>query len=391
VSDEALALVARAADGSMRDAQTALDQVIAFAGETISIEAVSSVLGLVGRDLLLDMIAAVADEDAAAAFALAGRAVESGYDLKLVCREMSRVVRDLMVLSIDPLRITDPDVAPEGERDRLKELGSRFSREDLLRAFDVLTRAESDIRVAAEPRYHLEMALLRWMHLRKLVPLAQLLEQLQGETGALRAGPATPRRGGTPGGRPEPSASTTGASPGAVPSTRTAPAPALGPSPPTGAPAGPKQEETAPARGDQPGNATEPGVKDRFLASIEQARAVFYRTVVAQAQRIEVTDATILFVFAPVHRVLKEQVEQNRAWLESLAERAAGRRLSVQSELLGAGARPSAPGSAKGGERPRRAEQDLRAVALGDEGVQALLGRFPAEIRLIEEIEPNKS
>ena len=60
-------------------------------------------LGLVGRDLLLDTVQAVADEDAPAAFALAGRAVEMGYDLRLVCRELSRVVRDLLVLSVDPV------------------------------------------------------------------------------------------------------------------------------------------------------------------------------------------------------------------------------------------------------------------------------------------------
>ena len=78
------------------------------------------------------------DEDAAAAFEIAGRAVELGYDLRLVCRELSRVVRDLLVLSVDPTRIQDPEIAGEGERDRLKALAGRFSREDLLRAFDLL-------------------------------------------------------------------------------------------------------------------------------------------------------------------------------------------------------------------------------------------------------------
>ena len=106
---------------------------------------------------------------------LSGRAVELGYDLRSVVRELSRVVRDLLVLSVDPSRIDDPEIASESERERLKALVSRFSREDLLRAFDVLSKAESDIRGASQPRYHLEMALLRWIHLRKLVPLTELL------------------------------------------------------------------------------------------------------------------------------------------------------------------------------------------------------------------------
>ena len=55
-------------------------------------------------------------------------------------------MRDLLVLSVDPSRIDDPEIASESERDRLKGLVSRFSREDLLRAFDVLSKAEFDIR-----------------------------------------------------------------------------------------------------------------------------------------------------------------------------------------------------------------------------------------------------
>ncbi len=175
VSDEPLQLIARDAEGSMRDAQSKLDQVIAFTGNTIGADDVTAVLGLVGRDLLLNTFQAVADEDATSAFALAGRAVEMGYDLRAVCRELSRVVRDLLVLSVDPSRINDPEIAGETERDRLKELAGRFSREDLLRAFDLLTKAEADIKNAAQPRYHLEMALLRWIYLRKLVPIEDLI------------------------------------------------------------------------------------------------------------------------------------------------------------------------------------------------------------------------
>src|SRR6266849_6394490 len=194
VGEDSLQLIARDAEGSMRDGQSKLDQVMAFTGTTITTEDVATVLGLVGRDLLLDTIEAVADEDAPASFALAARAVEMGYDLRAVCRELSRVVRDLLVLSVDPSRITDPEIAGEGERERLMALSGRFSREDLLRAFDLLTRAEAEIRGAAQPRYHLEMALLRWMHLRKLAPIEDLIAGLadSGGPNRLRQGSAGP-------------------------------------------------------------------------------------------------------------------------------------------------------------------------------------------------------
>ena len=194
VGDESLHLIARDADGSMRDAQSKLDQVIAFTGSTIGGDDVATVLGLVGRDLVFDMLQAVAGEDAAAAFALAGRAVEMGYDLRLVCRELSRVVRDLLVISVDPSRVNDPEIAGEGERERLTALGGGFSREDLLRAFDLLTRAEFEIRGAAQPRYHLEMALLRWIYLRKLVPI----EDLIAGTGSVAQGLGLKAQSSTP-------------------------------------------------------------------------------------------------------------------------------------------------------------------------------------------------
>ena len=111
VPDEALSLVARAADGSMRDAQSALDQVIAFAGTTITIEDVTTVLGIVGRDLLFDIVTGVADENPITAFTLAGRAVELGYDLRLVCRELANLARGLLLVNVDPSCAADPEVA----------------------------------------------------------------------------------------------------------------------------------------------------------------------------------------------------------------------------------------------------------------------------------------
>ena len=180
ITDEAIALVARAAEGSMRDAQSALDQVMAFGGAEIDATTVSEVLGLVERDVLLDLLDVVADEDAARVFDVAGRLVESGHDLRHVCRELARLVRDLMVLQIDPARTEDPEFAIEGDGERLRAIASRFSREDLLRAFELVAKLEQDVKVAAQPRFHLEMALLRWVHLRKLVPLTALLDGLPG-------------------------------------------------------------------------------------------------------------------------------------------------------------------------------------------------------------------
>ena len=342
----ALLLIARAAEGSMRDAQSALDQVMAFAGKTITSEDVATVLGLVGRDLVFAIVTAVADETPAAAFELSGRAVELGYDLRLVLRELTRVVRDLLVLSVDPSRIDDPEIAAETERETLKGLVTRFSREDLLRAFDLLTKAEVDIRAAAQPRYHLEMALLRWMHVRKLVPLTELLSGVKGNVSSLPAAPAVVRK----------------------------PSPVVLPPP-------------APAKtqgSDLKAQSSEPTAKETFLAEIRKAKIFFYNTVVAQAHKIEFGPDRVTFTFLPTHRTLREQLEQNRAWLETIASTIAGKRMTIAAVQAEAPAAPE-PAKAAASAEPLK-PADLKAAAMSDAAVQAMLDVFPTEIEDVEEI-----
>jgi len=387
IDDAALMLIARAGDGSMRDAESAFDQVIAFAGDRILADDVSTVLGLVRRDLLFDIADAVAQEDGSRAFELAGRAVESGYDLRLVVRELARLTRDVLVVRIDPSRVTDSELAAEGERDRLKDLASRFSPEDLMRSFDLLTKAETDIRGSAYPRYHLEMAILRWIHLRKLVPLTDLIQGL--ESGAPRGASASPAG---------PSRSSQ-----SVPG-RAAPAAAAVPTRAAAAPRAPSvtaatvkaieareaKAEAAPAPGSngdampdvRPVAATE--IKESFLTEVRKSKKYFYGTVVAQAQRIDIDADRIVFTFAPQHRLLRDQLEQMRTWLDALASQLSGRKMTVTS-IEGAAAANAASGSSSAPPAVKDRQADLRQQALADSGVQAMLDVFAAEIKDIEE------
>jgi len=374
-SEAAVALIARAAEGSMRDALSALDQVIAFAGTTIGADEASTVLGLVGRDLLVELVEAVVAEDGPRAFALADRAVESGTDLRLVCRELTRIVRDMMLLAVDPERAGEGELAAE-ERERLAALGGHFSREDLLRAFDLLARAEGEIRNASQPRYHFEMALLKWMHLRKLVPLTDLLAGLGGgELGGVA--PRGPERAG---GRP------------AAP--RAAPAGVARPSP-SAAPARPRQATSSaapPAEQAKPEKAAAGGsFKDAFLAEIRAGRSTFYSIVVAQAQKIEVSGDAVTFTFLPTHRALRHQFDQTREWLEAAAARVAGRPIrvgAVQADTAVDGGTASGEPGGNGTPAPAEAPaaRDLKKEAMDSTGVQALFEVFPAEIRDVEEI-----
>ena len=395
IDDAALMLIARAGDGSMRDAQSAFDQVIAFAGERIASDDVSTVLGLVRRDVLFDLADAVVREDGAAAFELAGQAVESGYDLRVVVRELARLTRDILVVHVDPSRLTDPELAAEGERDRLKALAGRFSAEDLMRAFDVLTKVEFEIRGSAYPRYHLEMALLRWIHLRKLVPISELIQGLESSSSPSvpRTKPAVPISQPPPASRPAALPPRAVSVPAETPQPRPAPTP---PRPSSTAAAMVKAVEAraeakaapAPTNGDAMPDVQRVGpgeLKEAFLNEVRKSKKFFYGTVVAQAQRIDVEGDRVVFTFAPQHRALRDQLDQTRTWLDALATQLSGRKMSVASaEGAAPASKPGAPGPAAPGPQKDR-QSDLRQQALADSGVQAMLDVFAAEIKDVEE------
>jgi len=380
IGDESLQLIARDAEGSMRDAQTKLDQVIAFTGTTIAAADVATVLGLVGRDLLLDAVEAVAAEDAPSAFRVAEQAVALGYDLRAVCRELSRLVRDLLVVSVDPSRLSDPEIAGESERDRVKALAGRFSREDLLRAFDLLTKAEADMKAAAQPRHHLEMAFLRWMYLRKLVPIEDLI------AGAGGPGPSATRTSATsPKAASRPPVRSTAAS-GSRPND---PSVVSGSSRSSDDPSGVSGLSRTSERSGSSRTKPEPNLKDALLAEIRKSKVVFYNTVIAQAQRIDVAGDCVTFTFSASHRTLRDMFDQNRAWVEAAAQQVAGRRIVVSVVQNGQSTESSAlpaaePAKEQAGPPDRKAV--LREQALADAGVQAMLDVFPAEIRDVEEM-----
>ena len=357
IDDGALALVARSAEGSMRDALSALDQVLAFTSDRVTLDDVSTVLGLIGRDLQFDIAETVANEDAAAAFTLAGTVVEAGFDLRVVCRELARLVRDLLVIRIDPTRVADPEIAAEAERDRLKALAARYSREDLLRAFDLLSRAEGEIRYSSQPRHHFEMALVKWIQLRKLVPLEDLIASLQSG-GSVPLTPAPPRQAAPPRSAPP------------APSRRTSPGPAEAPAGRTPEPRNPGTSEP------------QSDLKSSLLSSVREQNKVFFGMVVAQAQSVTVERDTVVFTFAPVHKALRAQLEGKRSWLEHLAQAVAGRKISVV-------AREGQPAPAAGlADDPAAARKaGLRDRAKAEPTVQAVLDVFGGEIEDVEEID----
>jgi hypothetical protein len=226
------------------------------------------------------------------------------------------------------------------------------------------------------------MALLRWVHLRHLVPLADLIDGLESGVPVGRAGggPAAP-----PQRRPSPARPVKAKTPSrkAAPPVAAAAAPQASPAPPESAPAesapANRSATAAPASDDDGGD-----LKKAWLAEVQRAKKFFYGTVVAQAQRIVMDGDRITFTFAPNHRTLQTQLEQNRPWLEKTASELAERKIQVIAEQGTAEAPPPTP--APDATPPAPADESLKAEAMDDAAVQAMLDVFPAEIRGVEEV-----
>ena len=240
-------------------------------------------LGLVRRDLLIDIADAVAREDAAGRL----RAGRPGGRVRLraAARHPRAGAADARPAgrraSIASRVERSGDCRRRRARARCCALAAQFSAEDLMRAFDVLTKAELEIRGSMQPRYHLEMALLRWIHLRKLVPLTDLIQGLE-------SGGARRRHALAPQVRPPPPRARGAAAPRrraaasaamrrrSRPSRRAASRRSAGAPAPSGRrrPVGGRASQPHACAGRRPGS-----LKDAFLEEMRKAKKFFYGTV----------------------------------------------------------------------------------------------------------------
>ena len=177
VTDDALKQIARLGQGSLRDALSAFDQVIGAVDGPIGTVEVSDILGVPDVALCRQVAAAIADGDRRAVFGVVSELMEGGRDLRHFVLLLTHYLRDIVVVR------AAPDAAEllewPGERAQLTEFAKKFSDEDLLRSLDVLTQAEQGLRWSPEPRFHLEMALLKLVEMPRLAAFDELLAALQ--------------------------------------------------------------------------------------------------------------------------------------------------------------------------------------------------------------------
>jgi DNA polymerase-3 subunit gamma/tau len=186
----AVAVLARAAEGSLRDGLSLLEQAISYSGETVTDAQVRELLGVVAESVLDELVEAIATQSAERALGLVHRLIGEGQNLQHFCREAIRHFRNLLVSLVCGAH-SDLVAAPAEERARLAEQAAKFSEEDLTRFFNILLITDDDLRRKPDPRLHLELGLLKLVNAQRLAPLEEILADLRGGNAGTKT-PAPP-------------------------------------------------------------------------------------------------------------------------------------------------------------------------------------------------------
>lgn len=174
ISDDALMMIAFAGQGSMRDAQSAFDQVISFAGTEITESDIRSALGIINQQVLADFTLAVANRNEEKLIHLVSDITATGYDLRQFCRDLMVHFRNLLMLKTVGY---DQEILPimKSELASYKEQAEYFSNQDLVRFFNLLANLEQEIKTSTQPRFHLEIGLIKLAQLTKLQSLEEIV------------------------------------------------------------------------------------------------------------------------------------------------------------------------------------------------------------------------
>jgi DNA polymerase III subunit gamma/tau len=186
----AVAVLARAAEGSLRDGLSLLEQAISYSEDTVTDAQVRELLGVVAENVLDDLVQAISTQSAERALGLVHRLIGDGQNLQHFCREAIRHFRNLLVARVCGAS-SELVAAPSEEQKRLSEQAAKFSEEDLTRFFNILLATDDDLRKKPDPRLHLELGLLKLVNAQRLAPLEEILADLRGSGTPAKSAPSS--------------------------------------------------------------------------------------------------------------------------------------------------------------------------------------------------------
>lgn len=175
--DDALWIVAKQGDGSMRDAQSLLDQVVTFANGPLTKENIVQILGLTDRALLYESLHFIIERNAKGAISIIQKLLTSGVDPHLFSQELLEIIRNLLLVKVSEDQVSLILDLPDSEVAMLKEFSDRSREEDLHMLFDMALKGSSDISRAQDPRMVLEVVLLRMASAPRIKDLQTLISE----------------------------------------------------------------------------------------------------------------------------------------------------------------------------------------------------------------------
>jgi len=379
IDEGARAVLARSAEGSLRDALSLVEQAVSYCGNTIRDADVRELLGVVPEEVLDELMEAVGSGSAERALGLVHKLLAEGRNLQHFCREAIRHVRDLLVA-----RVAGADsqliAVTEDQRPRLKATAARFSEEDLTRCFQILLYTDDDLRRKPDARLHLEMGLLRMVNAQRLAPLEELLAELKGEGARTSSPPRVASQPAPPASGSRALAAAAGAATGFASKSG------------VGIPA-----QAVPTAGTEPGTpernaplpATLPSAVSKVAAQFDglaatQVEAIksailtqqkFLGELVEHASRWELEGGEMRLYFPPANKALAEllQAREQIERLRTISSQVMGQSLRVCVKLESVSATGATP-------KMTLNAPELRAKFEQDPIVRAMLERFGGRI-----------
>ncbi len=372
-------LITRMSGGSLRDAQSALDQVIAFSGPEVSEEQARTILGVIDRDLILDFYSAMRGRDYGRLVDIVETLFEKGHQPTQFLEDLMAYGRDLLLVSVVP----DPARHIAGGAEEIRELRERavlFGEDELLRILELMTREEQRIKSSSHPRFLLEALAIKLARLSDLKPIEELIDQMDRSASGSASGEAdeaAPARKG----ETRPPGKRTLPAPGALPRPG-APPPAGGPRAESSA-AGVAAEAAQPLR--PQAETGEQAAVESFLKRVHEERGAL-GGFLEEASWIEIKGDALEIAFGERQRFFREKIESRDSleYLKRVARDSAGRELLVRVTATTPGvveSRTLSPGEAE-----ERRRQRLRAAAEEAPIVRTLLNAFGGQIVDVEQV-----
>jgi DNA polymerase III subunit gamma/tau len=181
VDDDALAMLAEAGDGSMRDALSIMDQAISCCGTTLTSDLVRGLIGSVSTDVLEHVMKAVANDSSEEVLRIVDKLITEGHSATHFMKQFVRFLRNCIVAKIAGGETSLLQISSD-EKKRVMRTAELFTEEDLTRFLQITLRTHGDVSFKQEQRFHLELGMLKLVHAKRLLPIEELLSGAKLET-----------------------------------------------------------------------------------------------------------------------------------------------------------------------------------------------------------------